>query len=119
MKIFQRCSKKLTIIFFNKLCIKKKWRGKLKQPLHFLHSEVMYVKRYRHLYLLSCTLLICFVALSLSYHTACIEKFDNVVAHFIQSFRNEYLTTYFTWVSFIGSKEYISVTHYTCNVFSS
>ncbi|MBL1704729.1 PAP2 family protein, partial [Klebsiella pneumoniae] len=37
------------------------------------------MKRYRHLYLLSCTLLICFVALSLSYHTACIEKFDDVV----------------------------------------
>ncbi|OUA09756.1 phosphoesterase [Bacillus thuringiensis serovar finitimus] len=64
----------------------------------------MYVKRYRHLYLLSFTLLICFVVLSLSYHTACIEKFDNIVAHFIQSFRNDYLTAYFTWVSFIGSK---------------
>ena len=37
----------------------------------------MYVKRYRHLYLLSFTLLICFVVLSLSYHTACIENFDN------------------------------------------
>ncbi|TKH45454.1 PAP2 family protein, partial [Bacillus cereus] len=34
------------------------------------------MKRYRHLYLLSFTLLICFVVLSLSYHTACIENFD-------------------------------------------
>ncbi|PEB51062.1 phosphoesterase [Bacillus pseudomycoides] len=64
----------------------------------------MYVKRYRHLYLLSCTLLICFVVLSLSYHTACIEKFDDVITQFIQSFRNEYVTSYFIWMSYIGSK---------------
>lgn len=65
----------------------------------------MYVKRYRHLYLLSGILLICFVVLSFSYHTACIEKFDDVITTFIQSFRNEYLTTYFIWMSYIGSKK--------------
>ncbi|MDM5154853.1 phosphatase PAP2 family protein [Bacillus sp. DX1.1] len=63
------------------------------------------MKRYRHLYMLSCTLLICFVVLSLSYHTACIEKFDNVISEFIQSFRNDYLTSYFVWMSYIGSEK--------------
>ncbi|PEY37192.1 phosphoesterase [Bacillus cereus] len=64
----------------------------------------MYVKRYRHVYLLS-TLLICFVGLSLSYHTTCVERFDDVISGFIQSFRNDYLTAYFTWMSYIGSKK--------------
>ena len=63
------------------------------------------MKRYRHLCMLGCTLLVCFVVLSLSYHTACVERFDDVIAAFVQSFRNDYLTSYFVWMSYIGSKK--------------
>ncbi|ENQ3106419.1 undecaprenyl-diphosphatase [Bacillus sp. 491mf] len=63
------------------------------------------MKRYRHLYMLLIVLLVCFVVLSFSYETSCIDQFDHVISNYIQSFRNEYFTAYFVWMSYIGSKK--------------
>jgi len=76
-----------------------------KTPAPFLYSEVMQMKRYRHLYMLLIVLLVCFVVLSFSYETSCIDQFDHVISNYIQSFRNEYFTAYFVWMSYIGSKK--------------
>ena len=74
-------------------------------PSIFLYCEVMHVKQYRHLYMLGGTLLVCFILLATTYHTSYIETFDDVVSNYIQSFRHPYLTAYFIWMSYIGSKK--------------
>lgn len=84
---------------------KKEVEGENKASPPFLYSEVMQMKRYRHLYTLLFVLLICFIELSFSYQTPFIDQFDNAVSNYIQSFRNEYLTSYFIWMSYIGSKK--------------
>lgn len=84
---------------------KKEMERENKTPAPFLYSEVMQMKGYRHLYMLLIVLLVCFVVLSFSYETSCIDQFDHVISHYIQSFRNEYFTAYFVWMSYIGSKK--------------
>lgn len=74
-------------------------------PSIFLYCEVMHVKQYRHLYMLGGTLVVCFVVLSMTYHTSFISTFDDVVSKYIQGFRNPYLTSYFICMSYIGSKK--------------